>query len=500
LKSPVLRFFSKADTALREIPRMPYGVFNKKFPLPIARLMNKLVFAFLFICPNRLLIITPSRFRYLLLMASHSLGLKDNKVEALLKLDFPEVSADLIRSFSSARDYYLHGEIPNFDERLESVRNASFQIQNQTFYDIFKWSFWTLNHRDFHEVNTKVKSFLVSLPKTGEEYRRRYLPQHITNMGHLAMLFLYINYYRKSDPSRIIVLPKVKSANDYYLNLILRNSPLRIEFAEPEVFSGLPPTLVDTLHYSLDVSGKYRTESDCAFYSRQEHPEFVISEDFKLSLSEDEQQKGQSILFEHLGFQPLWYVILHIREPKNRDLKFAQARDANINSYHKVAQEVANQGGFVIRMGDKNLPKLGKNFPAWDYSHSEVKSEFMDVWLWANAKLWVGSVNGAAFPPITFGKKRILLNQWYWYNAGPSGDLAIRKQVVSSDSNFGIMNLEESKISRCMDRAFISRSGIKIHEATSDELFHFFVLAKNNQHTEYISYMDPRANLTKTFP
>lgn len=479
---------------------MSYGAFNKKFPLPIARAMDKLVFVFLIICPNRFMIVIPPRFRYLFLMASHSLGLNDYKVKALLQLDFPEASVDLVESFSNARDYYLHGKMPDFDQRLELVRNENYRVQNQTLREIIQWSFWTLNHKDFDEVNTRVRNFLVSLPKTGEEHRRRYLPQHITNMGHLAMLFLYINYYRKSDPRRIIVLPKVKSANDYYLNLILRNSPLRIEFEELEVFLEVSPTLVDTLHYSLDAVGNYRTESDCAFYSRQDHPEFIISEDFKLSLNEDEQQKGQIILMKYLGFQPPWFVILHIREPKNRDLKFSQARDANISTYQKVAQEVANQGGVVIRMGDSNFPKLEKDFPAWDYAHSEIKSEFMDVWLWANCKNWIGTVNGAAFPPVTFGKKRFLLNQWYWYNAGPSGDLAIRKKIVSTDSNLGIMNFAESKISRCMDRAFISRTGIEIHEATSDELLHFFILANNNQYSEYISYLDPRANLTKTFP
>jgi len=472
LKSPVFRLLSRAKIALIEMPRMPYGMFNRKFPLPIARAMNKLVFALLFICPNRLLIILPPKFRYLFLMASHSLGLKDKKVEALLKLDFPQASVDLVGSFSNARDYYLHGKIPDFVQKLESVRNASPQIQNQTLRDILVWSFWTLNHKDFDEVNTKVKSFLVSLPKTGEEHKRRYLPQHITNLGHLAMLFLYINYYRQRDPNRIIVLPENKSANDYYLKLLCRHSPLEIQFAKPEVFSKLSPTQVDTLHYSLDVNNEYRTESDAAaFYSNCEHPEFEVQDDFILSLNSEEQSKGTDYLRNYLGYAPLWFIILHVREPKNRDLTFAQARDANIFKYWKLAKHVTDLGGLVVRMGDSTFPRIDKDFMAFDYAYSQLKSEFMDVWLWANARFWVGTPNGAAFPPITFGTKRLITDQWYWQEGGPKTDMVLRKGL-ENHTGLSMDNSEYSRhrFSRTMDYTVLKRQGYKLKNCDEDKL------------------------------
>jgi len=434
------------------------------------------------------MIVIPSRFRYLFLMASHSLGLNDYKVEALLKLDFPKASVDLVESFSNARDYYLHGKMPDFDQRLESVRNESYRVQNQTLRDIIQWSFWTLNHKDFDEVNTKVKNFLVSLPKTGEEHRRRYLPQHITNMGHLAMLFLYINYYKQRDPNRVIVLPEIKSANDYYLKLLCKHSPLKIEFANSEIFSKLSPTQLDTLHYSLDVNNKYRTESDCAFYSNQEHPEFEVRDDFILSLDSEEQSKGSALLKEYLGYVPMWFVLLHVREPKNRDLTFAQARDANIDKYWKLAKHVADLGGLVVRMGESSFPRIKRDFMAFDYAHSQLKSEFMDVWFWANARFWVGTVNGAAFPPITFGTKRLITDQWYWYEKGPKTDMVLRKSFKNQAGvqiEFG--EYLGNELSRTMDPTFIKRHGFRLENCDEDELKLAMSCRLSNQSSKFNS-------------
>jgi len=466
----MFHFIRKTNVALRELPRMSYGVFNKKFPWLLARAMNKLVFCFLCIYPNKLLPLLPSKSRYLFMTASHSLGLKEGKVNAFLNLAFHEESLDLVKNFANTQDYYLRGRIPEYDDILESIRNESFEQQNRVLRSIIQWSFWTLSHEDFYEINTKVQKYLLSLPTNGEEQIRRYLPQHTTNMGHLAMLFLYINYYRRVDPNRVIVLPKIESANDYFLSLILRHSPLKIEFEELENFSQVSPTQVDTLHYSLDVTGKYRTESDCAFYSKQDHPEFIISKDFTLSLNDAEQKKGQNILASYLGFVPSWFVILHVREPKNGDLKFSQTRDANIDTYYKVAQQVVDMGGVVIRMGNESFPKIRKNFPAWDYAHSEIRSAFMDVWLWANCERWIGTVNGAAFAPIAFSKQRILLQQWYWNSVGPKGDVGVRKKIYR-ENEIEIKICEPNfRVSRCMDRAYLARAGYQIIEADSEEL------------------------------
>lgn len=433
--------------------------------------------------------------RYLTLMACHSLRISEKKIEKLLRLKYPIESADLAKSYSMSRDYYQYGLLPDFSNQLEEIRNRDSKTQNKTLKNIIQWSFWTLNHKDFLSTNHLVQSFLTSLQNLKVDHSRRYLPQHTSNMGHLAMLFLYINYYRKRDPKRTIVLPETVAANEFFLKLIMRQSPLAIEFASKEEFESISPTLVDTLHYSLDVDGNYRTESDCAFFSNQDHPEFTINQEFRLALSDEEQRIGRDIFVEALGFEPKWFVILHVREPKNGDLNFSQSRDANISTYTEVANVVMKMGGIVIRMGDKNFPVIPKNFRAFDYAHSNIKSEFMDCWLWANCNSWIGTVNGAAFPPIAFGKKRLLLEQWYWYKVGPLGDFAMRKKLRKGRKEMIWEEVLESRISRCMERQFLRKAGVQLIEAEPRELSEIAqAFLEENKH-ERLSQLKPNGNV-----
>ena len=486
---------SRVQTLYGELPRMSYGMFNKKFPITTARTMNFFVKLLLFLLPKSLVFLIPIRVRYLTLMACHSLNISEKKIDKLLCLRYPIESADLVRSYSISRDYYQHGIIPDFLNQLESVRDRDAKTQNKTLKEIIQWSFWTLNHKDFYNVNLSVQSFLTSLQSSRVYSHKRYLPQHTSNMGHLAMLFLYINYYRTRDPKRTIILPETVAANEYFLKMIMRQSPLRIEFASKEEFETISPTLVDTLHYSLDVDGSYRTESDCAFFSNQDHPEFTINQEFRLALSDEEQKIGREVLVETLGLEPKWFVILHVREPKNGDLNFSQSRDANISTYSEVADVVVKMGGIVIRMGDKNFPVIPKNFQAFDYAHSSIKSEFMDCWLWANCNYWIGTVNGAAFPPIAFGKKRLLLEQWYWYKVGPVGDFAMRKRLQIGNREMIWEEVLESRISRCMERQFLRKAGVQLIEAEPRELSEIAKAFLEGSEHEKLAQLKPNGNL-----
>jgi putative glycosyltransferase (TIGR04372 family) len=458
-------YFMKFRRIYDGLPKMSYGVFNKKFPIIIAKLLNFSFRNILFLIPTSSIKILPKRYRYLIFTSADSLKLKKKKIEKISKLEFHTQSLELVQNLLHSKNYYESGIIPDFTEILNRAKRQTNKIHNKTIKDIVQWSFWTLNHEDFNKINKLVKEHLKSLEPVHLSENRRFLPQHTSNLGHIAFLFLYINYYRIRDPNRTIVLPRKESANDYFLNLVIRQSPLRIVFEDEKIFDDQPPTMIDTLHYSREPNGEYRTESDCAFFSDNQHPEFKVDEAFVLKLSEEEQSIGQEIFNSALGERADWYVALHVREPKNRDLTFSQARDANVETYRKLAFVVKELGGEVIRMGDKSFPKLKKGFPAYDYAHSKIKSDFMDVWLWANMRYWVGNVNGAAFPAIAFNKRRILTNQWYWYETGPANDLVLPKSLkLNNQTEIDLSDLVRYRLSRSMSRQDISRSGAKLFE------------------------------------
>ena len=55
-------------------------------------------------------------------------------------------------------------------------------------------AFWNLNHMDFSiYLQNKISKYKYPISKAST----RYLPEYATNMGHLGLLFLYLNHFRK---------------------------------------------------------------------------------------------------------------------------------------------------------------------------------------------------------------------------------------------------------------------------------------------------------------
>lgn len=239
------------------------------------------------------------------------------------------------------------------------------------------------------------------------------------------------------------------------------------------VFCQLPLSEIDTFQYSLDGNGNFGVEPEGVSFPRMEFQEYDFTDGIALKLSDEENELGRSILSKQIGYTPSWFAILHVREPENGSIRFSQARDANVSTYALLAKSISEAGGLVIRMGDKRFPKLPKDFMGFDYAHSDFRSEFLDVWLWANCKFWVGNISGAAFPPICFGKPRLLTNQWHWYLHGPSHDFVLRKKLIHLSDNqreCDVRTVLESQFSRVQDRGWLARFGYKVLENDAEEL------------------------------
>jgi putative glycosyltransferase (TIGR04372 family) len=305
------------------------------------------------------------------------------------------------------------------------------ELANQEKQDFFRvWSVHNASQYTYiNFIDYSIKNLEQSDSKNESE-SRRYLPEHTTNMGHLGSLYLYANYYRKFDPERKIVIWPSISPNKFYLKELLKIFPLTYELlpGKPET-SKLKVNHVDTLIYSRIKPGNWRYETGSACPCAQDFPEYLISDDFKLSCDENLTSRA---LFElqKIKFDPKkWFVILHIKEHSMGYSFGGETRDAAIASYRKSCDLIYSLGGQVVRMGGPNFPKLQQNFPAIDYAHSEVSSDELDFWLWANCKFWVGNGNGASFAIIPFKKPRLVTNVWPLNPFGPIYDKYIPKLI-----------------------------------------------------------------------
>jgi putative glycosyltransferase (TIGR04372 family) len=163
-----------------------------------------------------------------------------------------------------------------------------------------------------------------------------------------------------------------------------------------------------------------------------------------LKLSEEHRERGYRLL-RYLGVpEGVWFVGLHVREGTDR---MRDLRNADITTYRLAVQEIGKRGGWVLRMGDRNMRPL----PIWpntiDYAHSSRREDWMDVFLWAEGRFFIGTGSGPQLIPPTFGrpvvianygpictlvcsKDDILLPKHYW-NENTGRPLTIQERVSS---------------------------------------------------------------------
>lgn len=106
-----------------------------------------------------------------------------------------------------------------------------------------------------------------------------------------------------------------------------------------------------------------------------------------------------------------WFVVLHIRETKDT----CTFRNANPESYLKSIRRIIKLGGKVVRVGDKNwlgtsIKPLPKIEGLIDYTHSKIKSDFMDIFLAAKCKFCIGTSSGYWTVPMFFDKPILFTN------------------------------------------------------------------------------------------
>ena len=155
-----------------------------------------------------------------------------------------------------------------------------------------------------------------------------------------------------------------------------------------------------------------------------------------LTLKCDHERLGRSVL-RTLGLPAdAWFVCLHGREPgflRESPASHHRQKSVDIATYLPAALRIVERGGWVIRVGDptmKRLPALGQVI---DYAHLPVKSEWMDVFLAASCRFWLGSNSGLYLLAQNFGTPVAMANLFPASNRPwTRNDLFIAKPVYDS--------------------------------------------------------------------
>ena len=126
------------------------------------------------------------------------------------------------------------------------------------------------------------------------------------------------------------------------------------------------------------------------------------------NLKESHRINGREIL-KKMGIpEDAWFVTCHVREPhfKHRE----DFRDSDILTYFEAFKEITDRGGWVIRIGDQSMSPLPKMNRVIDYATSEFKSDWMDIFLLADAKFILGCSSGPTTVAYAFGTPIAMTN------------------------------------------------------------------------------------------
>lgn len=108
-----------------------------------------------------------------------------------------------------------------------------------------------------------------------------------------------------------------------------------------------------------------------------------------------------------------WYVCLHLRDAGYYKEKegFGQThRNGSVESYLEAIRYITEKGGWVIKMGGKQSPAIPSMKRVIDYSRSNFRSEFLDIYLLRHARFFIGTTSGLTNIAINFDIPCALVN------------------------------------------------------------------------------------------
>jgi putative glycosyltransferase (TIGR04372 family) len=238
----------------------------------------------------------------------------------------------------------------------------------------------------------------------------------VGSIGHTAqtdyLIKLSILEGRSPDETIIYLPPGVKIANQYLLDQWRpyyrvvedpANLPMPLDALNSLAFDILAPRLPDG---STEHLWKIAAETYRRWYAQDRGPLLAISADV-----EDRAR----FMMSSVGIpKDAWFVALHVREAKS-NVHHASLHDslnADIFDYIPAINEIVRRGGWVIRIGDPTMKPLPPSANVFDYSHSTIRSDWIDIYLLAKCQFLLGTSSGPAYVPPIYGVPSVLTNWW----------------------------------------------------------------------------------------
>ena len=170
-----------------------------------------------------------------------------------------------------------------------------------------------------------------------------------------------------------------------------------------------------------------------------------------------------------------WFVAVHAREPgfSEQNERAHSHRNSDVRKLMSAIQEIRRRGGWVVRRGDPTMRQLPQMDGVVDYALHPLRCDWMDVFLCAQARFFVGNTSGLYLVATAFGTPCALAN------VSPASalafapsDISIPKLVRSIAQN-RYLTFEEifgGSIANCRFTGLFAANGLTVEENSEEDL------------------------------
>lgn len=302
----------------------------------------------------------------------------------------------------------------------------------------------------------------------------RVLPVNFSRIGHLA---LEVDCYLKEERlglhpgyKAVVCAPVDKVANQrlleywsFYVRVI----------GSPWICSALKPITSQKI-LQFDVQRYGSVINDTAAYVALQKQ--WADRPPLLSIKPDDTARGEQRLLE-LGVPAgAWFICVHSREGgySPQDEQYHSFRNSDIDAYIPAMKAITERGGWCVRIGDPSMKRLSSMKNVVDYAHHPLRADWMDLFLCARCRFFLGNTSGAFFMASVFGVPVALANIVPVSTTLPYGtkDLGIPKLLWSVKEQ-RLLTFPEILVSRIGDMRFSSeylQAGVEVIDNAPEDI------------------------------
>ncbi len=197
-----------------------------------------------------------------------------------------------------------------------------------------------------------------------------------------------------------------------------------------------------------------------------------------VKFTQEEEALGEAVLRDMGVPKGAPYVCLNVRDSAylaGTGWAYHNYRDSDIQNYVLAAEELADRGYYVIRMGAKVHEAMKSNHSrVIDYASNGMRSDFMDIYLGAKCHFTISTGSGWDEIPGIYRRPVVYVNY------GPVGYLvSYRNQTMSiTKHHFSLSTNRELSLSQiftegvgfCMQTSDYESKGVQLIDNTPEEI------------------------------